>query len=250
MAAHSHFGRNFQLFVHADYEELSRHAARTVMHLAMHEPDLLVCAATGASPTRTCEIIASAWQGRPDHTGRMRIVKLDEWGGLSGDDPGSCEAYLRRHLLGPLSISDDRYLGFRGGASSPETECRRVADALGAMGPIDVCVLGLGLNGHLGFNEPADALHPHAHVATLSPESLAHPMVKGSGKPITYGLTLGMADILQSKQVLLLVNGPHKFEPLRRLLEVRTVTPRFPASFLWLHPDVTCLCDAEAAGSP
>ena len=111
-----------------------------------------------------------------------------------------------------------------------------------------MCVLGLGSNGHLGFNEPADALHPHAHVAQLSPESLAHPMVRGTSTPLTYGLTLGMADILHSKQVLLLVSGRHKRDVLRRLLDDRTVSTRFPASFLWLHQDVTCFCDADAAG--
>ena len=91
-------------------------------------------------------------------------------------------------------------------------------------------------------------MHPHAHVATLSPESLAHPMVRDRSTPLRYGLTLGMADILSSKQVMLLVNGRHKRDVLRRLLDDRTVSPRFPASFLWLHPNVYCLCDAEAAG--
>jgi galactosamine-6-phosphate isomerase len=72
--------------------------------------------------------------------------------------------------------------------------------------------------------------------------------VRDRATPVRYGLTLGMADILQSRQVLLLVNGLHKREALRRLLDDRTVSPRFPASFLWLHPDVSCLCDADAAG--
>ena len=249
MSTHTHFGRSFQLFVHGDYEEMSRHASRTILHRAMHKPDLLLCLATGSSPTRTYEMIATAWRGRRDLTGRMRIIKLDEWGGLAADDPGSCEAYLRRHLLGPLEISDDRYVGFRGDVPDAEAECRAVGERLGAWGPIDVCVLGLGLNGHLGFNEPADALQPHAHVAQLSPESLAHPMVQSSRTPLRHGLTLGIADLLQSRSVLLLVSGWHKREPLRRLLEDRTVSPRFPASFLWLHPDVTCLCDAASAGA-
>ena len=247
MATHSQFGRSFQLFVCADYEEMSHRAARTLLHRAQHKPDLLLCAATGSSPTRAYEMMASAWHDRADLSGRLRVIKLDEWGGLPPDDPATCESYLRRHLLEPLHISPQRYVGFRGDAADPAAECRAVADRVGAMGPVDVCVLGLGLNGHLGFNEPADALRPHAHVAALSAESLAHPMVRDSRVPVKFGLTLGMADILQSKQVLLLVNGRHKRDPLRRLLDDRTVTPRFPASFLWLHPDVTCLCDAEAA---
>jgi len=248
MATHTHFGRSFQFFVHSDYEELSHWASRTILHRAVQKPDLILCAATGSSPTRTYELIAEAWSNRRNLAARLRIVKLDEWGGLPPDDPATCEAYLRRLLLGPLGISNDCYVGFRGDAPDPAAECRAVADRVGAWGPIDVCVLGLGLNGHLGFNEPADALHPHAHVATLSPESLAHPMVRDRSTPLRYGLTLGMAEILSSKQVMLLVNGRHKRDVLRRLLDDRTVSPRFPASFLWLHPNVYCLCDAEAAG--
>jgi galactosamine-6-phosphate isomerase len=248
MATHSHFGRSLQVFVHADYEEMSHRASRTLLHRALHKPDLLLCAATGSSPTRTYELVSEAWRGRPDLSGRLRVIKLDEWGGLPPDDPGTCESYLRRLLLGPLGIPDDRYIGFRGDAADPQAECRAVADRAGAAGPIDVCVLGLGLNGHLGFNEPADALRPHAHVAPLSAESLAHPMVRGSRTPVSFGLTLGIADLLQSRQILLLVNGRHKRDVLRRLLDDRTVSPRFPASFLWLHPDVSVFCDADAAG--
>ena len=247
MAAHFHFGRSLQVFVHPDYEAMSHRAARAVMHEAFHKPDLILCTATGSSPTRTYELIAESWHGRPALSGRLRVVKLDEWGGLTPDDPGSCENYLRRNLLGPLNIGVDRYVGFRGDASDPEAECGAVADRLGAWGRIDLCLLGLGLNGHLGFNEPGEALRPHAHVAQLSDESRAHPMVQGS-RTVTYGLTLGMADVLQSKQVLLLVNGRHKRDALRRLLDDRTVSPRFPASFLWLHPDVAVHCDSDAAG--
>ena len=247
MPTTTHFGRSFQLVVHTDYEELSHRAARVVMHRALDKPDLLLCCATGSSPTRTYQLVSSAWHGRDDLSGRMRVVKLDEWGGLPPDDPATCETYLRQHLLEPLGISPERYLGFRGDAPDPPAECRDIAERLAAWGKIDLCVLGLGLNGHLGFNEPAEALEPHAHVATLSPESLAHPMVAQAKTPVRHGLTLGIADLLQSKQVLLLVNGWHKRDALRRLLGDRTVTPRFPASFLWLHPDVRCLCDAAAA---
>ena len=248
MASHFHFGRSFQLFVHADVEEMSHRAARTIQHAAQHKPDLVLCVATGSTPTRTYELLAESLRHWPEVTRRMRVVKLDEWGGLPPDDPATCEYYLRRLLVGPLSIPADRYVSFRGDAPDPEAECGTIAYRVGEIGPVDVCVLGLGLNGHLGFNEPAGALRPHAHVATLSPESLAHPMVRDRPTPLRYGLTLGMADILQSRRILLLVNGRHKRDALRRLLDDRTVSPRFPASFLWLHPDVTCFCDADAAG--
>ena len=115
-------------------------------------------------------------------------------------------------------------------------------------GPIDICVLGLGANGHLALNEPAEQLQPFVHVARLTAESCQHPMLAESAARPSYGLTIGMADILQSRKVLLLVSGVHKREQFQRLLS-RQVSTQFPASFLWLHPDVTCLCDRDAKGA-
>jgi galactosamine-6-phosphate isomerase len=106
-------------------------------------------------------------------------------------------------------------------------------------------VLGLGVNGHIGFNEPAAALELHAHVAQLSPASLEHAMLRQTTRRPTYGLTLGMADLLQSRDVLLLVTGAAKREALHRLLTGPIATD-FPASLLQLHQNALILCDAAA----
>ena len=245
MRYHPH-NRHFAAIVQRDQEEMSRRAAKWLHARAVAEPDLLLCAATGGTPTRAYELFVQSFQGHRGAAARLRVIKLDEWVGLPPGDPGTCEAYLRRYLLTPLGIGDDRYVGFRADATDPAAECERVASALDETGPPDVCVLGLGLNGHLGFNEPAPSLCPYPHVAALSETSLAHPMVRGHRGAVTRGMTLGMGDILRAKSILLLVCGPHKREPLRRLL-TGPVSTDFPASLLWLHADVTCVCDADAA---
>jgi putative deaminase/isomerase len=232
--------------VEPDYDAMSRHAAELIVASVRGRPDLLLCTATGSSPTRTYELLAERHRREPGLFSRLRLIKLDEWGGLPPEDPGTCESYLRRHLVDPLNISPDRYHTFRGDAPDAEAECRNIERTLGNHGPIHLCVLGLGVNGHLGFNEPADALHPGPHVAPLSEQSLAHPMVRHARGRVRYGLTLGMGDILRAQKILLLVNGRHKRDPLRRLLTPH-VSTRFPGSFLWLHPDVTVLCDTEAS---
>jgi galactosamine-6-phosphate isomerase len=233
--------------VEADYETMSRRAAGVVVEALEARPDLLLCAATGASPTRTYELLAERRRHESAPFARLRVIKLDEWGGLPPDDPGTCESYLRRHLIEPLGVSPDRYLTFHGDAADPEGECGSIANLLARHGPIHLCVLGLGVNGHLGFNEPGDLLHPGPHVAPLTEQSLAHPMVRHARGRVRYGLTLGLGDILRSERILLLVSGTAKREPLRRLL-IPEITTRFPASCLWLHRNVTVLCDAEAAG--
>ena len=108
-----------------------------------------------------------------------RWLKLDEWGGLAMDDPATCEHQLQSTLIAPLAATD-RYVAFNSRPQDRASECARIAAWLAANGPIDVCVLGLGRNGHLGFNEPDDALTPHAHIAELAESSMTHAMLKQS----------------------------------------------------------------------
>lgn len=230
--------------IFADHAAVSEHAADWMADRLRRRPDLLTCLATGATPMRCYELLADRVASVPSLFDRVRVLKLDEWGGIAMDDPSSCEQYLRQALVTPLGL-EARYVSFDSQVAKPQAECARVAAWLAQHGPIDVCVLGLGVNGHLGFNEPADELQPHAHVAELSSTTLAHAMVSDTERRPTFGLTLGMADLLQSREVLLLVTGAGKQAPLARLLSGR-ITTDFPASMLWLHPSVTLLCDEAA----
>jgi galactosamine-6-phosphate isomerase len=232
------------LHVSPNHEEMSQAAAERLAVELRRRPDSLLCLATGATPTRTYELLAGRRSGEPGLFALARILKLDEWGGIPPDDSASCEQYLRRSLIDVLDLHDS-YVGFATDPADPAAECRRVEEWLDRNGPIDLCVLGLGVNGHLGFNEPARALIPRAHVARLSESSLGHSMLKGASRTPTYGLTLGMADLLQSRRIALLVSGAAKREPLRRVLEASICT-EFPASFLQLHADVSIYCDAAA----
>ena len=225
-----------------DRDALDRRAAALVWEAAEAKPDLLICLASGETPTGVYAHLAAA----PARLARARFIQIDEWAGLKADDPASCAAYLHRTLAGPLAVPSERWIGFHGGAPDAAAECRRVAAALTAAGPIDLCVLGLGRNGHLALNEPSDRFDPFCHVATLTAQSRAHPMLSGTTVPVCRGLTLGLGDILRARRILLLVSGSAKRAPLARLA-ARQVTPELPASFLWLHGDTICLCDPAAA---
>jgi galactosamine-6-phosphate isomerase len=238
-----HAGIRFE--VAEDTEELGVRAAEFLAAEFRRRPELLLCAATGDTPTRCYGRLAEMAAREAGLASRLRVIKLDEWGGLAMDDSATCEAYLKRHLIGPLKVARERYIGFQSDAVDPEAECRRVRGQLLETGPIDVCVLGIGANGHLALNEPGEFLEPFAHVAKLSGASIVHPMLRNARGPVHYGLTLGMAEIMASRRVLFLVSGAHKREPMRRFLE-RRIAADFPASFLWMHPAVTCLCDRAA----
>lgn len=237
---------NILISINDHYESMSRRAVDRILAALTAKPDLLLCAAGGGSPARTYQLLAEHHQHKPAAFARLRILKLDEWGGLRMDDPGSCETQLRTTLIAPLGLTGDRCFGFNNEAAEPEAECERIRKRLAVEGPIDLCLLGLGVNGHIAMNEPAASLQPFAHVAQLTEHSLRHPMLANSKTKPTHGLTLGLAEILISHEILLLVSGASKRAPLQRLLQ-RDLTTEFPASLLWLHANCTVLCDREAA---
>lgn len=228
-----------------DAESLSRKAARRVLTALANRPDLLLCAAGGSTPLRTYQVLARHRERQPKVFRRLRVVKLDEWGGLPTGGPGTCEQQLQSHLLSPLGVSGKRYFGFRSDPPDADLECHGVSRRLAAEGPIDLCILGLGMNGHVAMNEPAPALQPQAHVARLADLTLRHPMLAEAKSIPMFGLTLGMAEILAAREILLLVSGASKREPLQRFMG-REITTDFPASFLWLHSNWTLLCDRAA----
>lgn len=225
---------------------MSEEAADFICGELKERPDLLLCASAGVTPTRTYELLAARYARDPGLFKQMRVLQIDEWCGLAPGSPATCRADLQTKLLGPLHITPDRYKGFKTDAPEPKTECARIARWLAAHGPIDISILGLGTNGHVAMNEPAAAMTPHAHVAELARSSRQHALLKNLAKKPRYGLTLGMGDILRSRRILLLVSGRRKRSAMSRLLKP-VITTRFPASFLWLHPDATVLCDREAA---
>jgi galactosamine-6-phosphate isomerase len=233
-----------QLKRFAGHEAVSQYAADWLANFLRENPEALLCLATGSTPTRTYEILAERGKAEPELFARARVLNLDEWGGLPPGDPGSCDRHLSSTLVEPLGLAS-RYVSFASRPDDPAAEAGRIAEWLRQNGPIDASLLGLGLNGHIGFNEPAEFLEPHAHVARLSDASLGHAMIRSGGARPSFGLTLGMADVLQSGQILLLVTGESKRQPLEQLMSGR-ISTAFPASLLHTHGRAWLLYDEAA----
>lgn len=229
-------------------EEMSRRAAEEVILELQRRPDLLFCASAGGTPRGLYECLAERYDSEPSLFSAMQVLLIDEWGGLPTGHLATCREDISARLLRPLRIPGSRFIGYRSDAIDPAAECRRISRWLEQHGPIDICILGLGQNGHIGMNEPSAMFTPQAHVAKLTPTSLRHPMLKGAPRKPTCGMTLGMREILASRQVFLLVSGEHKRRPMARLREIEGATPRFPASALLMHNRTTVFCDRAAAG--
>lgn len=233
-----------RVLVVKDYEAMSGRAETLVVHALRRKPRLLLGVATGASPKGLYARLA-----KRTNTGlfrRLRVVGLDEWLGLPRGHRGSCEHYIQEMILDPLGVPRRRYQGFRAGSPNLQAEARRLSRWLDREGPLDLAILGLGRNGHLLMNEPAPALQPQAHVARLAESTRSHTVIQGLRTPPRQGLTLGMAEVLHSRAILLLVSGRAKEAALKRALD-GPVSTRCPASLLWLHPAVTVVCDRDAA---
>ena len=228
------------------YESMSRTASECILTRLRQNPDLLLCVSAGGTPIKTYQNLVSRAARQPQLFSRLRILQIDEWAGLAPAHPATCESDLRRNLIGPLGVRGDRFIGFHSNAPDRRAECVRISKWLAENGPIDICLLGLGTNGHVAMNEPASISIPHAHVARLAETSRHHALLKDLTRKPRHGLTLGMGEILSSKTILLLVSGPIKRIALKRLIRPQ-VTTRFPASLLWLHPDAIVLCDKAAA---
>jgi len=226
----------------ADYQEMSHRGASLILEALKKKPNLLICTATGSSPEGLYKELASLAHKDLEPFKQLRILKLDEWGGIPENHPVSCEYFLNKKLLGPLNIPRERYISFASDPDEPESECRRMHSEIKREGPIDICILGLGRNGHLGFNEPALKLESFCHVAALSAESLAHPMIASLEQKPCYGLTLGLKEILDSRLIIMLVSGKGKKHIAEKFLEAK-VSTELPASFLWQHPQVECLVE-------
>ena len=229
-----------------DAAALGRKAADLILRELKRKPDLLLCASAGGTPTGAYQRLAAHHARQPALFRKLRVLQIDEWAGLPRGNPASCAMDLRTKLLAPLGIDPRRRLAFATDTVDPRRECDRITRWLAAHGPIDICILGLGTNGHVAMIEPASTLVPHAHVAKLAPSSLKHPLLNNLKHKPRLGMTIGMSDILSSRKILLLVSGAHKRACLARLFQPR-VTTLFPASLLWLHPATTVLYDRTAA---
>lgn len=228
-----------------DYDEMSHMCSDSIINDLRIKKNQSICVATGYSPSSVYDNLSIEFNKEPELFDELKIIKLDEWGGISEADNNSCETFIVKKILKPLQISKNRYVSFESNPKNPEQECIRVQEELKKTGTIDLCILGLGENGHIGFNEPALYLNPKCHVAALSSKSLKHQMTSDMKETPKYGLTLGMADILQSKKIILLLTGKNKKNIITKWMS-KQISTDLPASFLWLHPNVVCFLDSTA----
>lgn len=228
-----------------DFAEVSRKGFEIVKAEIDRKPDLLFCVASGGSPSGLYSEMVKYQKDQPDFCSKLRVVKLDEWGGLESGSTFTSEFDVQTKFIQPTGISPDRYLTIDPFTTNPGKECDRMKAEIENSGPVDICILGIGVNGHIALNEPAEVLKPGFHVCQLAESTLNNGMIKSLKQPPTFGMTMGVGEILSSRKVLLFIAGSGKKETFQKLLK-EEVSTQFPASLLWLHPNVDVLVDESA----
>jgi galactosamine-6-phosphate isomerase len=229
----------------SDFESMSAAGFELIKKEVEKKPDLLFCVASGGSPSGTYAQMAAYKKMHPEFGAQLRVIKLDEWGGLEPNSPFTSELDVQQKFVQPMSIPADRYWTIDPDTSNPEEACRTMEQVLEGEGPLDICILGIGVNGHIALNEPGETHQLPYHVCELAPSTLANGMLKTLKQPPSFGMTIGLRGIMQSKLILLFIAGSGKKEAFERLQDP-IVSGQFPASFLWLHPNVQVLVDERA----
>jgi glucosamine-6-phosphate deaminase len=238
---------NFRVF--ASEQEAAAACAAHIAAEVRARPDMVLGLPTGRSPINFYrELVALHTRGGLDLS-RATTFNLDEFLGLSPDDPTSFRAYMERHLFRHVNLASERIHFFDGSAPDAESECTRYDVAVAAAGGLDLVVLGIGPNGHIAFNEPGESLRATSHRVLLSRETrqTLAPLVGDDASRVPMAaLTLGMAPLIQARQVHLLAFGASKAAPVTAMVH-GPISPRCPASFLQLHTNVHLWVDAVAA---
>jgi glucosamine-6-phosphate isomerase len=236
-----------QVFISDTYESMSAQCAGIIADIVKPIKSPLVCVPSGDSPKG----LFKEWKLQQDKkivdVHAWYFLGLDEWIGLGENDEGSCRHMLNKDLFLPLGIHPEKICCFNGKTENTAAECDRVENHIHQHKAIDVAVLGLGMNGHVGLNEPGTSPLLRSHVSEI------HPITKQVGQKyfsspqqLHQGITLGITTLMESKHIILLVSGQKKAAILQEAIEGE-ITPAVPASLLRNHPNFMVFADKDAA---
>lgn len=233
----------------SDGAAVARHLADLVSTALQANPRLVLGLPTGRTPVEFyAELSARVERGLVDLS-MATTFNLDEFVGIPASHPGSFRSFMNVHLFGRVNLEPARIHFLDGLAADSEQECERYEREIAAAGGIDLQLLGLGSNGHIGFNEPGPELVARTHRMTLEPETRRDNAGLFGGDPAAVppqALSMGIATILQARRIVLVARGAAKAGIVARVLE-GPITTGVPGSFLQLHPDVEVVLDSEAA---
>jgi len=230
-----------------DYQDMSRKAANIISAQVIIKADSVLGLATGSTPIGTYKQLID-WYNKGDiDFSQVRTVNLDEYKGLAQDNPQSYYYFMYENFFKHINIDLQNVNIPNGLEDDSIKECRRYEDIISSLGGIDLQLLGLGNNGHIGFNEPNESFDKTTHCVKLTQSTIdANARFFDTIDEVPrYAYTMGISSIMSAKKILLLVSGKGKAQILKEVVE-GPIHPKVPASVLQLHKDVTIVADLDA----
>jgi glucosamine-6-phosphate deaminase len=233
-----------------NYEHMCEQAASYISDKVRANPNITLGLATGGTPLGTYKKLIEDYKHGKTSYKQVVSFNLDEYIGLTGQSPNSYRYYMNDNFFDHIDIDQDNTFVPNGIATDLDQECKNYEEQIQAKGEIELQLLGIGSNGHIGFNEPDASFESYTHVVELTEStreanSIYFERMEDVPKK---AITMGIASIMKSKEILLLVSGEHKHNALAKLL-TGDLTEQFPASILKQHPSVTIIADAAAIGN-
>lgn len=230
-----------------DYDAMSRKAANIISAQVILKPDCVLGLATGSTPVGTYRQLVEWYKKGDLDFSEVHTVNLDEYKGLPADNDQSYYYFMHENLFDKVNIKAENTNLPNGMEADAEKECRRYEELIRSLGGVDLQLLGLGHNGHIGFNEPSQAFDKETHCVDLQERTIeANKRFFASAADVPrQAYTMGIGTIMRAKKILVVVSGADKAETVAKAF-FGPVTPEVPASILQLHPDVTVVADQAA----
>ena len=230
-----------------DYKELSRKAANVIAAQVIMKPDCVLGLATGSSPIGTYEQLIEWYKKGDLDFSRVSSINLDEYKGLDPENDQSYRYFMNTHLFDKINIDKKNTYVPDGLEPDKEKACRDYEEIIHAHGGVDLQILGLGHNGHIGFNEPGSVFEKETHCVALTENTRqANARFFASMDEVpTEAYTMGIKSIMQAKKIMVIVSGESKREIVKKAFH-GPITPEVPASVLQLHSDVILVGDEAA----
>ena len=236
-----------KIYKEKDNEALSRRAAGIIAAQVIMKPDCVLGLATGSSPVGTYECLAEAYRNGDLDFSEVHTVNLDEYKGLPAEHDQSYAYFMRENLFSKVNVPAENTNIPNGMEEDAAKECARYDAVIESLGGIDLQLLGIGGNGHIAFNEPAESFDKGTHTVELTQETReANARFFASIDDVpTAAYSMGIQSIMKARKILMVVSGKSKAEAVKAMIS-GPITPRVPASVLQLHPDVTIVADEDA----
>ncbi|NHA06657.1 glucosamine-6-phosphate deaminase [Mucilaginibacter sp. HC2] len=233
--------------LYKDYDSLSSAAAYWVWRQIKQKPDSLICFPSGESPTGMFKFLVQyAKEGKIDFS-RAHFVGLDEWVGMDKNDEGSCSHYLHEHFFSRLKIAPEQVRFFDAKAADLDEECQKMNEHIANLGGMDMMIVGIGMNGHIGLNEPGTDFNTYAHHSALAPVTIDVAKKYFAQQPqLTEGITLGLRHLTEARTPVLIASGTKKAGIIAQALNGPT-TIDIPASIFQNLPNAQIFLDHGAA---